>query len=177
MSTNAKLRREIDGTTYELELWETDTALAWQHKLVQLGLEPIGQLLSDAPPDAPVDQAPYAVLARTLARKLEERPIAELIKGLLQHVYVIVDVQGKEGRQRLSDKAVWGEHFKGKLLTAHKIAWWVLEENLADFIVAGRSFVVVLQQLWQHVSKLTPAGASSESEPAATEPELDPSSP
>lgn len=173
MSTTP-LRREIDGTLYELELWDTDTALGWQQQLMQLGLEPVGQLLSDAPPDCPIDEAPYAVLARTLAKKLEDRPVPQLLKSLLCSVSIVVDVQGKEAKQRLTDKGTWEKHFRGRLMTAHKLAWWVLEENLADFIVAARSFVEVLRSLWQNVSKLMPGVASSESEAAVPASEQEP---
>lgn len=161
MSTEP-LRREIDGTTYQLELWDTDTALQWQHRILQLGLEPIAMLLTDAADATSVEEMPYVVLARTIAKKLDAAQVDKLIKGLLANVSIVGEHAGKEMLTRITDKATWSVHFRGRLMTAHRLAWWVLEENLADFIGAARSFVGVLQQLWQHVSKLMPADASNE---------------
>ncbi len=165
MSTTP-LRREIDGTLYELELWDTDTALDWQQRLMQLGLDSVGQMLSDTPEGATIDDSRLATVARTLTRKLQDQPVPQLLKGMLSHVWIITSVQGKEARQRLTDPGTWKTAFAGKLLTAHKLAWWVLEVNLKDFIDAARSYVADLQQLWQSVSKLMPGAGSNESDAA-----------
>lgn len=166
MSTTP-LRREIDGQLYELELWDTDTALEWQQRLLQLGLDSVGQMLSDIPEGATLDEQRLAVVARTLTRKLQDQPVPQLLKGLLSHAWIITSVQGKEARQKLTDPGTWKMAFAGKLLTAHKLAWWVLEVNLADFIDAARSYVADLQLLWRSVSRLMPGAGSSESAAAS----------
>lgn len=155
-------RKEFDDQVFELELWPTSKALEWQHTLVQLGLEPAAMLVDDTPEDASLDQAKYATLARTIAGKLERHRIDKLMQDLLSHVWLVGEHDGKETRQRVSEKGAFDSIFRGRLMLVHRIAWWVLEENFADFIVAARSFVAVLRELWQTVSRITRDGSSNE---------------
>lgn len=161
--TTPTRRQEFDDQLFELELWPTSKALEWQHTLVQLGLEPAAMLVDDTPEDASLDQAKYATLARTIATKLERHRIDKLMQDLLSHVWLIGSHEGKETRQRVCEKGAFDVIFRGRLMLVHRIAWWVLEENFADFIVAARSFVAVLRELWQTVSRITRDASSSAS--------------
>lgn len=168
MSTPTR-RMEIEDEVFELEIWPTSKALEWQHKLIQIGLEPAAMLMDETPEGATLDQGQYATLARTIATKLDAHGVDKLMHGLLSHVWLIGSLDGKETRQRVTDKGAWDRIFAGRLMLVHRLAWWVLEENFADFIGAARSFVGVLRDLWQNVLLVKRASEPSASAAAPIE--------
>lgn len=159
---------------YELELWPTSKALEWQHRLLQLGLEPAAMLMDEGDPN---EMGKFGMVARTLTSKLETNKLDALLTGLLGSVYLVGDHEGKPTVQRVTDKGLWEHHFRGRLMLVHRLAWWVLEENFADFIGAARSFVEALQKLWQSVSRAKPDDAQSGSVAAVVDVTATPSSP
>jgi hypothetical protein len=164
-------RREIGGTTYEVQLWPTSVALEWQERLAFLGLEPLAMLLAERQiPWTNVENDDMVVIARTLLQRLRDEglQLAPLLKKVIEGAAFEVK-NSPEGPVLLELKA-YETRFRGRTKDVYRLALFVLEANLADFIDAVRSSAVVRRLSLLLASSDASAGGETATDPSSTPP-------
>lgn len=149
--TDVTVETEIDGETYILTLWTTTQCFKWQEELLQLGLEPLMQLLSGD--DDGLSGAAGA--GRLLIKRLGAEGMPKMIRRLLDGMYrmdpnpkepdgppkrSVVAAPYKKGSDKHAPDT-FDVHYRGRSATIYKLIWWAIDSNLRDFIDGARSLV------------------------------------